>query len=107
HLSYIPPHPPPSPPLFPTRRSSDLSRTAVDPHCDRVEVWIGLNFDDLGPADDEPLQHIPLVRGDHRIDLRLPSPVDAIRHIDARSEEHTSELQSPYDLVCRLLLEKK
>src|SRR5207248_3933837 len=33
------------------------------------------------------------------------------RHGDARpqsrSEEHTSELQSPYDLVCRLLLEKK
>src|SRR5438094_2618475 len=27
--------------------------------------------------------------------------------VDARSEEHTSELQSPYDLVCRLLLEKK
>src|SRR5437867_6038069 len=26
---------------------------------------------------------------------------------DSRSEEHTSELQSPYDLVCRLLLEKK
>src|SRR5207248_6351630 len=26
---------------------------------------------------------------------------------DDRSEEHTSELQSPYDLVCRLLLEKK
>src|SRR5207248_11353234 len=27
--------------------------------------------------------------------------------IQMRSEEHTSELQSPYDLVCRLLLEKK
>src|SRR5437867_9437480 len=27
--------------------------------------------------------------------------------IVTRSEEHTSELQSPYDLVCRLLLEKK
>src|SRR5690349_10820906 len=27
--------------------------------------------------------------------------------IDARSEEHTSELQSRRDLVCRLLLEKK
>src|SRR5207248_11140524 len=26
--------------------------------------------------------------------------------LDRRSEEHTSELQSPYDLVCRLLLEK-
>src|SRR5437867_3066331 len=31
------------------------------------------------------------------------SPADPWR----RSEEHTSELQSPYDLVCRLLLEKK
>src|SRR5699024_11861172 len=27
--------------------------------------------------------------------------------IDVRSEEHTSELQSRFDLVCRLLLEKK
>src|SRR5207248_11383672 len=27
--------------------------------------------------------------------------------LKVRSEEHTSELQSPYDLVCRLLLEKK
>src|SRR5438094_2619681 len=29
------------------------------------------------------------------------------KRVEARSEEHTSELQSPYDLVCRLLLEKK
>src|SRR5438876_4698465 len=28
-------------------------------------------------------------------------------HNDERSEEHTSELQSPVHLVCRLLLEKK
>src|SRR5256885_9561750 len=28
-------------------------------------------------------------------------------HIGLRSEEHTSELQSPCNLVCRLLLEKK
>src|SRR5256885_11123459 len=28
-------------------------------------------------------------------------------HGDARSEEHTSELQSPCKLLCRLLLEKK
>src|SRR6266516_7164338 len=28
-------------------------------------------------------------------------------HFRGRSEEHTSELQSPYDIVCRLLLEKK
>src|SRR5437867_11816907 len=31
----------------------------------------------------------------------------AISIAASRSEEHTSELQSPYDLVCRLLLEKK
>src|SRR5256885_6518973 len=29
------------------------------------------------------------------------------KRLDARSEEHTSELQSPCNLVCRLLLEKK
>src|SRR6266516_7796559 len=34
---------------------------------------------------------------------RTRSPRDGT----SRSEEHTSELQSPYDLVCRLLLEKK
>src|SRR5260221_9038913 len=31
----------------------------------------------------------------------------AERHVQHRSEEHTSELQSHSDLVCRLLLEKK
>src|SRR5207249_12049236 len=29
------------------------------------------------------------------------------QEVDKRSEEHTSELQSRFDLVCRLLLEKK
>src|SRR5437762_13600339 len=32
---------------------------------------------------------------------------EAVRDINWRSEEHTSELQSPMYLVCRLLLEKK
>src|SRR5256885_10877078 len=30
-----------------------------------------------------------------------------LRNVKTRSEEHTSELQSPCNLVCRLLLEKK
>src|SRR2546426_5957489 len=30
-----------------------------------------------------------------------------LRNLEHRSEEHTSELQSPCNLVCRLLLEKK
>src|SRR5256885_7198034 len=34
-------------------------------------------------------------------------PVLARRRGGGRSEEHTSELQSPCNLVCRLLLEKK
>src|SRR5207249_6468020 len=38
---------------------------------------------------------------------QLPPPVGEPRCFEARSEEHTSELQSRFDLVCRLLLEKK
>src|SRR2546427_2245198 len=39
--------------------------------------------------------------------MPLPSDLDILRFILARSEEHTSELQSQSNLVCRLLLEKK
>src|SRR5438552_14760509 len=40
--------------------------------------------------------------------LPLPRPVPPGGSVTvARSEEHTSELQSPDHLVCRLLLEKK
>src|SRR2546426_5935791 len=38
--------------------------------------------------------------------VRLPQDYFSERH-PRRSEEHTSELQSPCNLVCRLLLEKK
>src|SRR6266436_8659588 len=37
----------------------------------------------------------------------LPQPGEHPRHLEPRSEEHTSELQSRLHLVCRLLLEKK
>src|SRR5256885_5411905 len=37
----------------------------------------------------------------------LRHDVSLTRSARARSEEHTSELQSPCNLVCRLLLEKK
>src|SRR5699024_11660654 len=36
----------------------------------------------------------------------LPRLIDATRY-NVESEEHTSELQSRFDIVCRLLLEKK
>src|SRR5688572_31857906 len=44
-------------------------------------------------------------RTDRRSGSRLPPVRRSVR--PARSEEHTSELQSQSNLVCRLLLEKK
>src|SRR5438105_9338527 len=52
----------------------------------------------LGP---EPIQRISLA-----IFIRLHASVRSAP-LAIRSEEHTSELQSRVDLVCRLLLEKK
>src|SRR2546430_10224754 len=40
-------------------------------------------------------------------DADLPRMLDWLRENNVRSEEHTSELQSQSNLVCRLLLEKK
>src|SRR5713101_2285183 len=54
----------------------------------------------LGGAIGRDLQHAPGLR--RNCDGRAASIDD-----DARSEEHTSELQSHVNLVCRLLLEKK
>src|SRR2546428_6405361 len=39
--------------------------------------------------------------------MRAPIAYCRLSTADSRSEEHTSELQSRSDLVCRLLLEKK
>src|SRR5258708_16475056 len=39
--------------------------------------------------------------------LETPAEVQEPKPFEPRSEEHTSELQSPDHLVCRLLLEKK
>src|SRR5207248_9537549 len=70
---------------FPTRRSSDL--VVVDP------VALVKEIDGLRKLGVKIGRNLLLSDAAH---LVLP-----------RSEEHTSELQSPYDLVCRLLLEKK
>src|SRR5699024_12187959 len=48
------------------------------------------------------------IRGEPKYMEALPSTITTIsQNAGIRSEEHTSELQSRFDLVCRLLLEKK
>src|SRR5690606_39932719 len=94
-------------PSFPTRRSSDLlGRQGVDERTveptaresPRHLARIDAGEDDL----DARAQHLgregrrgDAPEGKHRREARA-----------ARSEEHTSELQSRENLVCRLLLEK-
>src|SRR5258708_26306075 len=73
-------------------------------------------FRSQGQAYDD-VSHLPGDSGDVRPHFLVftqdanfsqsPSPLRACRRWERRSEEHTSELQSPDHLVCRLLLEKK
>src|SRR5690606_41661839 len=51
--------------------------------------------------------HILVVPKRHAVELTEVDPESLQSVILARSEEHTSELQSRENLVCRLLLEKK
>src|SRR5256885_5201398 len=45
--------------------------------------------------------------GDAAAEPNIAGVRERLARLFARSEEHTSELQSPCNLVCRLLLEKK
>src|SRR5438046_7598763 len=81
--------PPPRSTLFPTRRSSDLPWPAT------LEQE---GF--LTPLTDKPLPVFKEPKTVWKVD---PSSMST----QYRSEEHTSELQSLTNLVCRLLLEKK
>src|SRR5205085_8483804 len=85
---------------FPTRRSSDLVSRSRDRWRGLITGFLKWRFDLLN---------------DHSIGLYAKHIVTAINEENAglpskrdkRSEEHTSELQSQSNLVCRLLLEKK
>src|SRR5690606_41627955 len=80
---------------FPTRRSSDLP--------DKEEENVSLYNDELMPYSFRWWLHKP--RLEHA-DTYQPFASPHLPVAD-RSEEHTSELQSRENLVCRLLLEKK
>src|SRR5258708_695613 len=57
------------------------------------------------PTPPPPLEPVPV--SSPAVTPPPPPASPALRSTSARSEEHTSELQSPDHLVCRLLLEKK
>src|SRR5688572_32611952 len=78
---------------FPTRRSSDLIK---------VEKKAGGSVEDT-----KLIQGIVLDK--EVVHGGMPKRIEdaKIALLNARSEEHTSELQSQSNLVCRLLLEKK
>src|SRR5437762_9228333 len=95
-----------APPPFPTRRSSDLEPGVR---------WFDL-YEAIKAGAHKLMVSVPdlgwgSVIGntlDHGLTY-LPQALDmgAQCGMEVRSEEHTSELQSPMYLVCRLLLEKK
>src|SRR2546430_12356695 len=89
------------PPLAPQRGEVALL------HGTRVEGIEVVDPDDFVPPPDQRLAHVgadePRGPGDQDPQAHLQTSVRKY----SRSEEHTSELQSQSNLVCRLLLEKK
>src|SRR5690606_40664084 len=84
-----------APHSFPTRRSSDLYQNRHSEGGDAHPNLLHRGFDPF-----------------YRFGGGAPAPARGgwsagTRRISTRSEEHTSELQSRENLVCRLLLEKK
>src|SRR5688572_33289476 len=79
---------------FPTRRSSDLGGTGVRRRSQWRTEWFRRNW----------RRH---ARSRHRPELEDRAGRIVRLGAHPRSEEHTSELQSQSNLVCRLLLEKK
>src|SRR5207247_10503150 len=105
-ISHAPPSAPPLP-SFPTRRSSDLPP---------ARETRAMEFVDAGPESAVPPSGGLRVMVDGRAVAVFRGPAGLVAFDDvcphagaplSRSEEHTSELQSRVDIVCRLLLEKK
>src|SRR5207248_6913151 len=96
-------HPPPLSPLFPY---TTLFRSHTCEYLSRAEPHAACRGNAWHPADES--WHLTSRPSNSSLcrarNAHLPHLLDAMHY---RSEEHTSELQSPYDLVCRLLLEKK
>src|SRR5699024_11717177 len=87
---------------LPTRRSSDLSQEATEHLPTQVTLTQLLDVN-LGHRPFELQRRWRHTNTRH--DISLAAPIGADTHETVRSEEHTSELQSRFELVCRLVLE--
>src|SRR5436189_2763910 len=85
---------------FPTRRSSDLGSRARQTQTEPA-VRIGLDQNAVAVT----IRSASTFNVDGHV--TKSAAFASVLALDPRSEEHTSELQSPMYLVCRLLLEKK
>src|SRR5256885_5450735 len=93
---------PPRSTLFPYTTLFRSSPHPVDPD----PSWMG---DSVGHWEGDTLV-VDTVGFNEKTELQGYRHTDSLHMIERfrrRSEEHTSELQSPCNLVCRLLLEKK
>src|SRR5205807_8290910 len=91
---------------FPTRRSSDLSSDVLADLSGDGEAYPRSETPADGPAHSARLHPGHLCHDGLWADRGVPDRI-VPRQDSLRSEDHTSELQSPCNLVCRLLLEKK
>src|SRR5690606_40033645 len=87
---------------FPTRRSSDLRLRSAG---FRAEVTVPTSSPGDPATTRNPQSVCPRQSRTNRVHIVNQLPTCNSCH--RRSEEHTSELQSRENLVCRLLLEKK
>src|SRR5699024_12747946 len=95
------------PPSFPTRRSSDLLAARMQLR-DRTLLWTAGVWLVLSAVVQGVIYADPTVRAERSYQWSFgvadPAFAAALRIVEwFRSEEHTSELQSRFDLVCRLL----
>src|SRR5256885_11032551 len=82
-------------------RSTLFPYTTLFRSVGRIAKGRGVKLEDVQlPADDER-------EGPRALTFVVGRQLNIFEFDAARSEEHTSELQSPCNLVCRLLLEKK
>src|SRR3712207_8687230 len=92
---------PPRSTLFPY---TTLFRSRLAPRLQRPRLAEGVLLPGPLVGDQE---HLPADVADEQVQDAVALPVGRVHRRGARSEEHTSELQSRQYLVCRLLLEKK